>query len=117
MLQHHSATALKGSAQIVSETMFLQRRIRALPLNERTVGEVLDEAIDVFENPPLDLMERFCALSDELRAIGIRLMHPLEDEDPPLHGLVWQPALLLKAYSVLAPKAESLPGLLLYRSH
>lgn len=105
----------EGSAQVISPLVFLQHRVRALPLAGRTVGDVLDEAIAVFENPPPDLMDRFSALSDELRDIGIRLMHPIEDEDPPLHGLVRCAQSLVKAYPALARQTETLTGLCLYR--
>lgn len=94
----------------------LPRRVRALQLGARTLGAVLDEAIAVFEESEDDVLERSSKLSDQLGRVGIWLIHPTEDDDPPLFGQVVYADRLVKSYPALRKCASQLVGLELHRS-
>lgn len=90
---------------------FLARQVLALPLGEQTIRSALAEMADYLRPDAPDALQRASAITDALMLIGIWIFPPVEDEDPPTHGLVVYPAKLAKRYPELKRVLDQLDGL------
>ena len=90
---------------------FLARRVLALPLGERTIGASLTDAVDHLHDDGAGSLRRYSAVTQALMLVGIWLMRPETDDDPPMHGMVAYPAKLVKRYPELKRVLDQLDGL------
>lgn len=80
---------------------FLARRILALQLGDQTIGAALSEMAAYLEPDAADALQRASAITDALMLVGIWVFPPVEDEDPPTHGMVVHPSKLAKRFPEL----------------
>jgi hypothetical protein len=90
---------------------FLARRILSLPFGEQTIGAMLAEMANPFRHEIPNFLRRSSELTDALMLAGIWPMHPDIDDPMPIHGMVVNPAKLVKRYPELKRVVEQLDGL------
>lgn len=90
---------------------FLTCRVLALPFCGQTIGGAVAEMADYLRPDAPDALQQASAITDALMLIGIWIFPPVEDDDPPTHGLVVYPAKLAKRYPELKRVLDQLDGL------
>lgn len=96
----------------VPTSEFLARQILALPLCEQTsIGGALAEIADFLRPNTPDTFIRVSHLIPAIKSRGIHISIAPDDDEPPIHVMVVQPAQLVKRYPELKRILDELDGL------
>lgn len=86
----------------------LVRRILALPLNERTIGALLTEAVNLSHDEEPESVRRYGAATASLAEVGIHM-----NSFPPTHGLVLLSWVFVSRYPELRSLKNQIDSVLL----
>lgn len=86
----------------------LVRRILALPLNERTIGALLTEAVNLSHDDEPESVRRYGAATASLAEVGIHM-----NSFPPTHGLVLLSWVFVSRYPELRSLKNQIDSVLL----